>query len=171
VSKIHAHHTAKYYRDYYKLFVSCGILFNHESPRRGEEFVTQKIIKAVKEIKNGDRERLELGDLSPKRDWGYAPEYVQAMYDMLHDDHADDYVIATGESHSVRDFTRAAFSIAGLGDYRKYVSENIHPRPAEVYELCGDSSKALKMLGWRAETKMRDLIKIMLEQDENHYIW
>jgi len=171
VAKMHAHQTAQYYRNYYGIFVSCGILFNHESPRRGEEFVTQKVVKAVKEIKNGDRDRLELGDLSPKRDWGYAPEYVQAMFDMLHDDHPDDYVIATGESHTVREFVRMAFSLAGLGDYRKYVQESVNPRPAEVFELCGDSSKALRLLGWKPQVKLEELIKIMLDEDENHIIW
>lgn len=171
VAKLAAHNTAKYYREYYGVFVSCGILFNHESPRRGEEFLTQKVIQAVKNIKAGKQKELILGDLSPKRDWGYAPEYIEAMHDMLCHNTPDDFVIATGESNSVRDFVRYAFKLAGLGNYKQYVTENVDKRPAEVFTLCGDSTKALDKLGWKAKTTMKDLIKIMLEQDPDENVW
>jgi GDPmannose 4,6-dehydratase len=171
VAKLSAHNTAKYYRDYYGIFVSCGILFNHESPRRGEEFLTQKVIQAVKNIKAGKQKELILGDLSPKRDWGYAPEYIEAMHDMLCHNTPDDFVIATGEANSVRDFVRYAFKLGGLGNYKQYVTENVDKRPAEVFTLCGDSTKALDKLGWKAKTTMKDLIKIMLEQDPDENVW
>lgn len=171
VAKTAAHNTAKYYRDYYGIFVSCGILFNHESPRRGEEFLTQKVIQAVKNIKAGKQKELILGDLTPRRDWGYAPEYVEAMHDMLTHNKPDDYVIATGESHTVREFVREAFRQAGLGNYKKYVIENVSKRPAEVTNLCGNPTKAFDVLGWKPQVKMKELITIMLNQNKYENIW
>jgi GDPmannose 4,6-dehydratase len=176
VSKLHAHETAKYYREYYNIFVSCGILFNHESPRRGDEFVTQKIIKAAVRIAKGEQEKLELGDLSPKRDWGDAREYVEAMWLMLQDTEPGDYVIATGETHSVRDFVQIAFRMAGLKDYRKYVvSTEANKRPAEVMELKGDNTKFRKRMGWHPKTDIKELIKDMIETERNgeerSYYW
>ena len=167
VSKVAAHKTASYYRDYYGLYVACGILFNHESPRRGEEFLTQKVIKAAVAISKGKQDKLELGNLSPKRDWGYAPEYVEAMWLMLQDDKPEDYVIATGISNTVRDFVRISFKLVGLGDYHQYVTSDVESekRPAEVLTLRGDASKARRMLGWWPETNLENLIKIMIEAE------
>ena len=148
------------------MFTCNGILFNHESPRRGENFVTRKITKGVAKIKNGLSDKIILGNLDAKRDWGYAPEYVEAMWLMLQQREPDDYVVATGESRSVKEFLEEAFRYAGLGDWQSYVE--IDPRyfrPAEVEVLVGDASKAKEKLGWKAETKFQDLVKIMVNAD------
>ena len=153
------------YRESYGLHASNGILFNHESPRRGETFVTRKITRALAQIKAGRQDKLYLGNLDSKRDWGYAKEYVEAMWLMLQQDEPDDYVIATNETHSVREFLEVAFDHAGL-EWQKYVE--IDPRyfrPAEVDLLIGDASKAKKKLGWEPKTKFAELVKIMVDAD------
>jgi GDPmannose 4,6-dehydratase len=153
------------YREAYELHASNGILFNHESPRRGETFVTRKITRAVAHIKAGLQNKLYLGNLDAKRDWGYAREYVEAMWLMLQQDKPDDYVIATNETHSIREFLDVAFEYMGL-DWKKYVE--IDPRyfrPAEVESLMGDYSKAKKRLGWEPKTKFVDLVKLMVDAD------
>jgi GDPmannose 4,6-dehydratase len=153
------------YRESYGLFACSGILFNHESPRRGVEFVTHKITRAAARIKLGLATELRLGNLDAQRDWGYAPDYVRAMCLMLQQDHPDDYVIATGETHSVREFCQEAFSHLGL-DWEKYV--RVDPklyRPAEVDLLVGDYSKAKRILGWEPSVNFRELVQIMVNAD------
>jgi len=153
------------YREAYGLHASNGILFNHESPRRGETFVTRKITRAVAHIKAGLQSKLYLGNLDAKRDWGYAKEFVEAMWLMLQQDQADDYVIATGETHSVREFLEIAFDSAGL-DWRKYVEiDPRYYRPTEVDLLVGDYSKAKNKLGWEPKIKFVELAKLMVEAD------
>ncbi len=153
------------YRESYGLHASNGILFNHESPRRGETFVTRKITRAVAHIKAGLQDKLFLGNLDAKRDWGYAKEFVEAMWLMLQQPEPDDYVIATGETHSVREFLEIAFDHAGL-DWKKYVEiDPRYYRPAEVDLLIGDSTKARQKLGWAPRTKFADLAKLMVEAD------
>ena len=153
------------YRESYGLHASNGILFNHESPRRGETFVTRKITRALAQIKAGRQDKLYLGNLDSKRDWGYAKEYVEAMWLMLQQEEPDDYVIATNETHSVREFLEVAFGHAGL-DWRKHVEiDPRYYRPAEVELLIGDASKAKKKLGWEAQTKFAELVKIMVDAD------
>jgi GDPmannose 4,6-dehydratase len=164
-AKVFAYWITVNYRESYNLHASNGILFNHESPRRGETFVTRKITRAVAHIQAGLQDRLYLGNLDAKRDWGYAKEYVEAMWLMLQQEQPDDYVIATGETHSVREFLEAAFGHAGL-DWRKYVETDArYYRPAEVDLLVGDSSKAKNKLGWQAKTTFNDLVKIMVDAD------
>lgn len=165
VAKVFAYWATVNYRESYRLFACNGILFNHESPRRGETFVTRKITRAVAYIKAGLQDKLYLGNLDAKRDWGYAKEYVEAMWLMLQQPQPDDYVIATGEMHSVREFCELAFQAVGL-DWQRYVA--IDPRyfrPAEVDALCGDASKARRVLGWEPKTKFADLVKIMVDAD------
>jgi GDPmannose 4,6-dehydratase len=165
VAKLFAHWMTIQYREAYGLFGTNGILFNHESPRRGATFVTRKITRGVASILAGAESKLYLGNLDAKRDWGYAPEYVEAMWLMLQHDQPDDFVIATGEMHSVRDFVELAFSLVGL-DWQSYVE--IDPRyfrPTEVDELCGDASKARRVLGWSPKTSFADIIRRMLEAD------
>ena len=153
------------YRESYGLHASNGILFNHESPRRGETFVTRKITRAVAHIKAGLQKKLYLGNLDAKRDWGYAKEYVEAMWLMLQQDKADDYVVATNETHSIREFLDIAFEHAGL-DWKKYVEiDERYYRPAEVDLLIGDYSKAKKQLGWEPKTRFKDLAKLMVDAD------
>lgn len=165
VSKVFSHYITVNYRESYNMFACSGILFNHESPRRGETFVTRKITRAIASILNKKQDKLYLGNLDAKRDWGYAPEYVEAMWMMLQQDKPDDYVIATGETHSVRDFLTYAFELVGL-DWKKYVeTDSSYFRPAEVNELCGDSSKAQKQLGWKPNVTFKELVKIMLGAD------
>ena len=164
-AKLYAHWITVNYRESYKLHASSGILFNHESPRRGETFVTRKITRALAQILCGLQDKLYLGNLDAKRDWGYAKEYVEAMWLMLQQEEPDDYVIATGETHSVREFLEVAFSHMGL-DWQKHVE--IDPRyfrPAEVELLIGDYSKAKKKLGWEPKTKFNDLVKLMVDED------
>lgn len=154
------------YREAYGLHASNGILFNHESPRRGENFVTRKITIGVAEILAGKRDRIFLGNLDAKRDWGYAPEYVEAMYGMLTQDAPDDYVIATGETHSVREFVAEAFRVAGISDWQKHiVIDQRYFRPSEVDRLVGDSRKARRKLGWKPKVKFKELVRIMVEAD------
>lgn len=165
VSKVFSYWATVNYREGYNLFASNGILFNHESPRRGETFVTRKITRAVAHIKLGLQEKLYLGNLDAKRDWGYAPEFVEAMWMILQQDKPDDFVIATGETHSVQEFCEAAFAHAGL-DWAKYVEiDKLYYRPAEVDMLIGDASKAKKILGWEAKTRFKDLVKLMVDAD------
>jgi GDPmannose 4,6-dehydratase len=164
-AKLYAHWITVNYRESYGLHASSGILFNHESPRRGETFVTRKITRAVAFILAGLQDKLYLGNLEAKRDWGYAKEYVEAMWLMLQQDEPDDYVIATGETHSVKEFLEVAFEHAGL-DWRKHV--DIDPkyfRPAEVDLLIGDYSKARKKFRWEPQTRFRELAKLMVDED------
>lgn len=165
VSKVAAHWATVNYRESYGLHASNGILFNHESPRRGEAFVTRKITRAVAHIRAGLEQTLYLGNLDARRDWGYAKEYVEAMWLMLQQDEPDDYVIATGETHSVREFLEEAFGYVGL-DWRKHVAHDPrYLRPAEVDLLVGDASKARKKLGWEPKTKFKDLVRLMVDAD------
>ena len=165
VSKVFAHWMTVQYREAYVMFATNGILFNHESPRRGATFVTRKITRGVAAIVAGTERKLYLGNLDSRRDWGFAPEYVEAMWRMLQQDEPDDFVVATGEMHTVREFVELAFSLVGL-DWRQFVE--IDPRyfrPTEVDELCGDASKARRILGWQAQTAFADLVRIMLAGD------
>jgi len=165
ISKVAGFDLTRNYREAYGLFACNGILFNHESPRRGFEFVTRKITNAVAEIKYGLTKKLYLGNLGAKRDWGFAGDYVKAMWLMLQQDKPDDYVIATGEAHSVKEFVEMAFSYAGL-NWKKYVViDKTFYRPAEVHLLIGDYSKAKRKLGWQPKVKFKDLVKIMVEAD------
>lgn len=166
VAKVYGHWITVNYRESYNLFAVSGILFNHESPRRGLEFVTRKISNAVARIKLGKQESIELGNLDSKRDWGYAKDYVQAMWLMLQQDEADDYVIATGETHSVREFLQIACKAAGLGDYEKYYKHNKkYDRPAEVDLLIGNPEKAKKVLKWSPSINFEELVTLMVEKD------
>lgn len=164
-SKLFAHHMTQVYRDSYGLFCVNGILFNHESPKRGETFVTRKITKAIGRIKFGLQGKLTLGNLEAKRDWGFAGDYVRGMWMMLQHDKPDDWVLATGETHSVREFLEEAFKLVDL-DYEKYVitSENYY-RPNEVHHLLGNPKKANDILGWKPEISFKDLVKLMVEKD------
>lgn len=164
-AKVYAYWITVNYRESYGLHASNGILFNHESPRRGETFVTRKITRAVAHIKAGLQSKLYLGNLDAKRDWGYAKEYVEAMWLMLQQPEADDYVVATGETHSVREFLEVAFGHVGL-DWKKHVEiDPRYYRPAEVELLIGDPSKAIQKLGWRPKTKFEELTKLMVDAD------
>lgn len=167
VAKCFAHHICVNYRESYGMHVSCGILFNHEGPHRGYEFVTRKITSNVARIKLGKIKSFSLGSLEPQRDWGYAGDYVEAMWIMLQQDVPDDYVIATGEKHSVREFVEAALLAAELDvDVDKYVTfDPSNLRPAEVDVLVGDASKALKNLGWKPQTDFQELVRLMVEND------
>jgi len=164
-SKLQAHWVTVNYREAYGLFAVSGILFNHESPRRGENFVTRKITKAVAAIAAGIQDHVELGNLDAIRDWGYAPEYVEGMWRMLQADEPGDYVLATGVGHTVRDFCEAAFAHAGL-EWRDHVKYNdSFERPSEVDALIGDSSRAFEHLGWKARTTALDLARLMVDAD------
>ena len=164
-AKLFSHWQTVNYREAYGLFASNGILFNHESPRRGETFVTRKITRAATRIKEGLQHALYLGNLEAKRDWGFAGDYVEAMWLMLQQDEPDDYVVATGETHSVREFVQAAFSILAL-DWERYVHlDPRYLRPTEVDLLLGDSSKARKKLGWVPKIGFHQLIEMMVEAD------
>lgn len=164
-AKAFAHWTARNYREAYGLFVVNGILFNHESPRRGETFVTRKITRAVARIQAGMETPLWIGNLDVVRDWGYAPEYVEGIWKMLQMDEPDDYVLATGIGHSVREFLAMAFDEVGL-DWERYVRfDERYLRPAEVDAVVGDASKAQAALGWRPQVEIRDLVKIMVAAD------
>ncbi len=166
VSKVASHWYAINYREAYNLFVTNGILFNHESPRRGETFVTRKITRAVGRIKLGLQKTLYLGNLEARRDWGFAGDYVEAMWRMLQHDQPDDFVIATGESYSVREFVEEAFGYAGL-DWKEYVViDPAYFRPTEVDFLLGDSSKAQRALGWKPKTTFRQLVQMMVNSDQ-----
>ena len=165
VSKVAAHWFARNYRDAYGLFITNGILFNHESPRRGETFVTRKTTRAVGRIKEGLQKTLYLGNLGACRDWGFAGDYVEAMWLMLQQDEPDDYVVATGESHSVREFLEEAFGYAGL-DWREHVKiDGRYFRPTEVDHLRGDASKARAKLGWTPKVSFTGLVRMMVDRD------
>lgn len=166
VAKLYGHWIAKNYRESYGMFVSCGILFNHEGERRGVEFVTRKITHAVARIKAGLQDHIELGDLWPKRDWGYAGDYVRGMWQMMQHDVPDDYVLATGETHSIEEFLELAFAEIGIDDWRPYVKQNpAFMRPAEVDILLGDPAKAESELGWRREVDFPGLVQRMVAHD------
>jgi len=182
ISKLAAHHIARNYRESYGMFIACGILFNHESERRGIEFVTRKISYGVAKIVLGKQDYIELGNLDSKRDWGYAPEYVYAMWKMLRQDEPDDFVIATNEAHSVREFVQEAFKVAeqetgkvDAENWQQYIRINPrYLRPVDVFELRGDYSKAKAILKWKPKTTFKKLVKIMvladlhrLEESEN----
>ncbi|GGO79178.1 GDP-mannose 4,6-dehydratase [Nocardioides deserti] len=164
-AKLYSHWVTVNYREAYDLFAVSGILFNHESPRRGESFVTRKISLGVAAIKLGVSDRLELGNLDAVRDWGYAPEYVEGMWRMLQHDTPTDFVLATGTGRTVRDFCEAAFSHAGLVWQDHVVHDKQYERPTEVDALIGDASKALELLGWEAQTHADDLARLMVDAD------
>jgi GDPmannose 4,6-dehydratase len=171
VAKVYGHWITVNYRESYGMHASSGILFNHESPRRGLEFVTRKITHHVAQIKHGLRDTLPLGDLDPQRDWGYAGDYVEAMWLMLQQDEPDDYVIATNETHSVQEFCELAFGHVGL-DWREHViQDDRFRRPAEVDLLIGDPSKAEKLLGWRRKTDFPELVTMMVDSDMELVEW
>lgn len=165
-AKVMAFSLARSYREGYGMKIYNGILFNHESPRRGELFVTKKVVKAAVEIKQGKREKLKLGNLDAKRDWGYSRDFMEAIYKFVTTQEPQDFVIATGETHSVEEFITETFSYLGLGDWKQYVEfdENLK-RPAEVDLLLGDSSKARSLIGWDAPTKFLDLVHLMIDEE------
>lgn len=166
VAKVYGHWITVNYRESYGLYATSGICFNHESARRGKEFVTRKISDGVARIKLGLAKELRLGNLDAHRDWGYAGDYVRAMWMMLQQEEPDDFVIATGRTHSVRDFVRIAFEVAGLGSFEPYVV--IDPRfvrPADVDKLIGDASKAERALGWKPQVSFEELVAMMVESD------
>ena len=166
VAKVFGHHMTVNYRESYGLHASSGILFNHEGPRRGYEFVTRKITHAVARIKLGLQDNLLLGNLGAKRDWGYAGDYVKAMWLMLQQDVPEDFVIATGEAHEITEFLQLAFECAGLGDWHKYVGvDRQYLRPSEVDLLVGDASKAEQKLGWKREVDFPTLVEMMVRHD------
>ncbi len=165
VAKVYGHFITVNYRESYNIFACSGILFNHESPRRGLEFVTRKVSCGVAQIKLGVQKELRMGNLDAKRDWGFAGDYVEAMWLMLQQEHPDDYVIATGETHSIRELCEIAFQHMGL-DYREFViSDPRFLRPAEVDFLCGDATKARNVLGWKPKVSFKDLICMMVDAD------
>ncbi|HEX5093996.1 MAG TPA: GDP-mannose 4,6-dehydratase [Burkholderiales bacterium] len=165
ISKLAAFHLARNYRDHHGLFVAAGILFNHESPRRGRQFVTRKVSSTVAAIKLGRASSLALGNLDARRDWGYAPDYVKAMHAMLQQSAPRDFVVSTGVTHSVRDLLKAAFSVADL-DYEKYVSANAeYFRPSEAVTLCGDSALVRRELGWAPTRQFEEIVREMVLAD------
>ena len=165
-AKVFAYWACINYREAYGLYVSNGILYNHESQRRGLDFVTRKVSHGVARIREGLAKTISLGNLDAKRDWGYAPEFVDLMWRVLQHKEPDEFIGATNESHSVREFVEEAFRVAGIGDWEKHVLvEDRHFRPSEVYNLRGDASKAKRLLGWEAKTRFRDLVRIMVEAD------
>ncbi len=166
VAKLYGHWITRNYRESYDMFAVSGILFNHEGPRRGLEFVTRKISNAVARIKLDKQKEIVLGDLWPKRDWGYAGDYVEGMWMMLQQDKPDDFVLATGETHSIEDFLSLAFKEIGIDDWKPYVRQDpAFMRPAEVDLLLGDPSKAEKILGWKRKVDFPGLVKMMVEHD------
>lgn len=167
VAKVFGHHITVNYRESYGIFACSSVCFNHESPRRGSEFVTRKVTQAAARIKLGLADKLKMGNIDAQRDWGFAGDYIRAMWMMLQQPQADDYVIATGQTHSVKELLEVAFACVGL-DWKKYVE--IDPRlvrPAEVDYLCGDASKALRVLGWKPQVQFKELIEMMVESDLN----
>jgi len=168
VAKLYGHWITKNYRESYNMFACSGILFNHESERRGIEFVTRKITDGVAKIHLGLADTITLGNLDAERDWGYAPDYVEAMWLMLQQDTPEDYVIATNEKYSVREFLTEAFKVVGIEDWSSYVVQDLrYMRPAEVDVLLGDYTKAKQNLGWSPKTSFKDLVRIMVENDVN----
>lgn len=165
-AKVFAHNICKNYRASYGMFICNGILFNHESPRRGKTFVTRKITMGIAAILAGKQDKIYLGNLEAKRDWGYAPEYVEAMWLMLQQDEPDDYVIATGETHTIREFLEEAFRIVGISEWEKHIGiDPVYYRPQEVNLLLGDPTKAREKLGWQPKVKFKELVRIMLAAD------
>jgi GDPmannose 4,6-dehydratase len=165
-AKVFSHDITRVYREAYGLFAVNGILYNHESPRRGPTFVTKKITMAIARLKAGLVKKIYLGNLSAKRDWGFAPEYIEAMWRMLCQSRPDDFVIATGETHSVEEFLEEAFKYAGFNDWRPYVEiDQNYFRPAEVEVLIGDAKKAKEKLGWEPKIKFKELVRIMIDSD------
>jgi GDPmannose 4,6-dehydratase len=169
ISKVAGYHLTRNYREAYGLHASCGMLYNHESPRRGMEFVTRKISSLAAQIKLGLATEIRLGNPDAKRDWGHAREYVEAMWLMLQQEQPDDYVIATGETHSVREFLECTFALLGLDPYQYLVLDQRFVRPAEVDLLLGDASKARQRLGWSARTPFRELVRDMVSSDLDLY--
>ena len=166
VAKVFSFNITRLYREAYNMFACNGILFNHESPRRGETFVTRKITRAIARIKAGLDKKLYLGNIDAKRDWGFSPEYVEAMHLMLQQEKPEDYVIGTGQSISVRDFLKETFEYAGLGDFNQYVEiDNRYLRPAEVESLIADTTKAKEELKWVPKIRFEDLCRIMVDYD------
>ncbi|HKZ99805.1 MAG TPA: GDP-mannose 4,6-dehydratase [Thermoplasmata archaeon] len=166
VAKVYAYWASINYREAHDIYISNGILFNHESERRGMEFLTRTVSSNAAKIHLGLADEMKLGNLDAKRDWGYAPEYVDLMWRTLQHEEPDDFVGATGESHSVREFVEEAFRIIGVSDWSKYVvMDEKRFRPAEVFNLRGDASKAKRLLGWEAKTRFKDLVRIMVEAD------
>lgn len=166
VAKVYGHWITVNYRESFNMYTASGILFNHESPRRGLEFVTRKIANSIARVKLGKQQFVELGNLEAKRDWGYAPDYVQAMWMMLQQEQPDDYVIATGETHSVREFLELACQVVGIEDWQSVYKHNPKfDRPAEVDLLVGDASKAHQKLGWKPTVTFAELVKIMVEAE------
>ena len=169
-AKVFAFHTTVNYREAYGIFACNGILFNHESERRGETFVTRKITRGIASILAGLDKKIYLGNLEARRDWGYAPEYMEAAYLMMQQKEPDDYVIGTGESHSVREFVESAFKEAGISNWQDYIGiDSRYYRPTEVENLVADASKAKEKLGWKVKTKFKDLVKIMVDADLKTY--
>jgi GDPmannose 4,6-dehydratase len=165
-SKVYGHWITKNYRESYGMHATSGILFNHEGPYRGMEFVTRKISNAVARIHLGFQDHIELGNLDPKRDWGYAGDYVEGMWRMLQQDKPDDYVLATGETHSIKEFLELAFKEVGIDNWKPYVKQNpAFMRPAEVDTLFGNSAKAEQVLGWKRKTNFPSLVKMMVKHD------
>ncbi len=165
-AKVLAFYLTRLYREAYGVFAVNGILFNHESPRRGETFVTRKITAGIAKILAGLENKIYLGNLEAKRDWGYAPEYMEAAYLMMQHSKPDDYVVGTGESHSIKEFLQIAFKEAGLGNYKKYIAiDPRYYRPAEVNDLIADASKAKRKLGWQPKTDFPSLVKLMVQHD------
>jgi GDPmannose 4,6-dehydratase len=166
VAKLYGHWIAKNYRESYDMFNCCGILFNHESERRGIEFVTRKITDGVAKIHLGLQDKIILGNLDTKRDWGYSPDYVESMWLMLQQDEPNDYVVATGKIHSLEELLITAFSEIGITDWKKYVGQDErYMRPADVFYLAGDSSKAKEVLGWKTKTSFDDMVSKMVTND------
>lgn len=166
VAKLYGHWITKNYRESYNMHASCGILFNHEGERRGVEFVTRKITNAVARIQLGKQDHIELGNLEVKRDWGYAGDYVEGMWRMLQQDKPDDYVLATGETHTIGEFLELSFKEIGIDDWKPYVKQNpAFMRPAEVDILLGNPAKAEKVLGWKRQVDFPGLVKLMVEYD------
>jgi len=170
VSKAAAYYLARTYRESYGMKIYCGVLFNHESPRRGEEFLSRKVCKAVAEIVSGKRDKLVLGNLEAKRDWGYAKEYMEWVYNIVQHDTPDDFVIATGETHSVKEFVQKAFEAVNIFHWEKYVDyDKSLTRPAEVDLLIGDASKSASVLGFTPKVRFNDLVKLMVDAElEKH---
>jgi len=169
ISKLAGYHLTRNYREAYGLHASSGILYNHESPRRGFEFVTRKITSQAARIKLGLDTKIRLGNLDAKRDWGHAREYVKAMWTMLQKDKPDDYIIATGKTYSVRQFLESAFGLLGLDPYKYLVVDKDLLRPAEIHTLVGDAAKARAELGWTYTLSLEDLVKEMVDQDLAYY--
>jgi GDPmannose 4,6-dehydratase len=166
VAKVYGHYMTINYRESYGMHTSSGILFNHESPRRGPEFVTRKISQAVARIAKGQQQEVTMGNLDAQRDWGFAGDYVEAMWLMLQQPEGDDFVIATGETHSVRDFLDVAFNCVGISDWARYVSQDSRfMRPAEVDQLVGDATKAREVLGWKPKVDFKELVAMMVHAD------